>query len=394
MRFLRFLFPLFLGILIGIAGTLTTAKEFPRASLSGGETQVAFLGASSAGQELSPLRKSPATEAARKVGPSVVTISVTQLVSTSPFQTRFGDDFFDQFFRDFYAPWEFKREISNMGSGFIIHEDGYILTNEHVVANAQKVNVTLTDGRQFDANVVASDSNYDLALLKINGKNLPAAPIGDSDGIVVGEWAIAIGNPFGYLLNDSQPTVTAGIVSAVHRSIKPGGAAGIYKDMIQTNADINPGNSGGPLANGDGEVIGVNTFIFSGSGGSVGIGFAIPINVAKRVLDEFIKFGKVRPVWIGIHVWEISPYLASRFNITDREGLIVSSLERGSPADRAGLKIGDLIRKVDGEKTRTSEDAARSIFGKKIGDTLLFEIERDGKRKEIKLVLEEAPEQN
>jgi serine protease Do len=322
------------------------------------------------------------------VGPSVVSISVIQMryvrspVPADPF------GFFDR-----YLPGPVYRErVPSLGSGFIIDRAGVLLTNEHVVRNAEQVKVTLTDGRTFDAEVIGSDPNYDLAVLRIRGADLPIAPLGDSDDILVGEWAIAIGNPFGFLLNDYQPSVTAGVVSAYHRDIKPsGGQTGIYKDMIQTDAAINPGNSGGPLVNGHGEVIGINTFIFTESGGSLGIGFAIPINIAGRVVREILQYGAVRQVWTGIQVRPISPYIAAYYNITNARGLLVWELEEGSPADRAGVQVGDIIRKVNGEAVWTREQASRLIFGASVGDVITLAIERGGAPEEIKIRLEEHP---
>jgi len=218
--------------------------------------------------------------------------------------------------------------------------------------------------------------------------------MGDSDDLVVGEWAVAIGNPFGFLLNDPSPSVTAGVVSALKRDVKSesvGGSTGIYKDMIQTDAAINPGNSGGPLVNGKGEVIGVNTFIFTSGGGSLGMGFAIPVNVAKKVVREIIKYGAVRGVWIGISVQDITPYLAQQLGVSDTRGVIVVKLEDDSPADKAGVKVGDLIRKVQGERVQNSDDAARSIFGAGIGDILTLAIERDGRTWDARLKLVEVP---
>jgi serine protease Do len=221
--------------------------------------------------------------------------------------------------------------------------------------------------------------------------------MGNSDDLVVGEWAIAIGNPFGFLLNDPSPSVTAGVISALRRDVKSesvGGGTGIYKDMIQTDAAINPGNSGGPLVNGRGEVIGVNTFIFSRGGGSLGMGFAIPVNIAKKVVREIVKYGAVRGVWIGISVQDITPYLAQQLKVRDTRGVIVVKLEDGSPADKAGVKVGDIIRKVQGELVQNSDDAARSIFGAGIGDILSLTLERDGRTWDARLKLVEVPKDN
>ena len=207
---------------------------------------------------------------------------------------------------------------------------------------------------------------------------------------MIGEWALAIGNPFGFLLNDTQPTVTGGVISVTRRDINSGTAGeGIYKNMIQTDAAINPGNSGGPLVNASGEVIGVNTFIFTKSGGSEGIGFAIPIDAAKRVVDELIKYGRVRNVWIGVGTWDITPYLAGRLGTKDANGLYIASVEKGSPADKAGAKVGDIIRKVNGVAISDVNEAYRALFGANVGDTITLTVERDSKLVTLRLTLEE-----
>ncbi len=339
-------------------------------------------------------RRTAIVEAAQRVGPSVVTLSVVQTreVQTSP--VPLGSEFFEPFFRDMIPQYRYREQIPSMGSGFIISKDGYVLTNEHVVHGADKITVILSDGRSFVGRLVGSHPQYDLAIVKIDGKDLPVAPLGTSNDLLVGEWAIAIGNPFGFLLNDTQPTVTAGVISATRRDIKAQSqSTGIYKNMIQTDAAINPGNSGGPLVNARGEVIGVNTFIFTKSGGSEGIGFAIPIDATKRVVDEIIRYGKVRNVWIGVRTWEITPYVAERLGTTDRNGLYVAVIERGSPADKAGVKVGDIIRKVNGTPVRDSNEAYRVIFGASVGDTVSLTVERDGKLQTMKLLLEETPEE-
>ena len=336
-------------------------------------------------------RRTSIVAAAERVGPSVVTISVvqTRMVQSSPF----ASDFFEPFFRDMMPSYRYREQIPSMGSGFIISSKGYVLTNEHVVRGADKITVTLTDGRQLPASLVGSSSTYDLAVLRVNASRLQVAPLGDSEHLLVGEWAIAIGNPFGFLLNNTQPTVTAGVISATRRDIKAGTTSGgIYKNMIQTDAAINPGNSGGPLVNATGDVIGVNTFIFTKSGGSEGIGFAIPIDAVKRVVDEIIKYGRVRNVWIGVGTWDITPYLAERLGTKDRNGLYVASVEKGSPADKAGAKVGDIIRKVNGTAVSDVNEAYRALFGANVGDTITLTVERDGKMAPLRLTLEELQE--
>ncbi|HEY7728836.1 MAG TPA: trypsin-like peptidase domain-containing protein [Candidatus Eisenbacteria bacterium] len=382
------------GFLILVALVVGSSRLRPPPG-SGGGTLLAAAGPDTAAQpaDLHASRRTAIVEAAHRVGPSVVTLSVehTRLVQTSPIP--FGSEFFEPFFRDMIPQYRYKEVIPSMGSGFIVSKDGYILTNAHVVQEADKITVILPDGRNFPAHIIGVHPQYDLAVVKIDGRNLPVAPLGTSTDLMVGEWAIAIGNPFGYLLNDTQPTVTAGVVSATRRDIKSQSESGaIYKNMIQTDAAINPGNSGGPLVNARGDVIGVNTFIFTKSGGSEGIGFAIPIDVAKKIVEEVVRYGRIRNVWIGVRTWDLTPYLAERLGTSNRQGLYVASMERGSPADKAGVRVGDIIRRVNGTPVRDSDEAYRAIFGANVGDTITLTVERDGKELAIKLLLEEAPE--
>jgi serine protease Do len=262
------------------------------------------------------------------------------------------------------------------------------------VRDAEEIRVTLADGRELEGELIGADSAYDVAVIRVDGEELQSCPLGDSDDLVVGEWAIAIGNPFGFMLNDTQPTVTAGVISAVGRDIRATAQGGIYKRMIQTDAAINPGNSGGPLVNGRGDVIGINTFIFTQSGGSEGIGFAIPINTVRRVVDELVHYGHVRDIWIGISVQEITPYLAELLDISDRRGLVVMAIDLSSPADRAGVRVGDIVRAVGGKAVSQPAEAQRIIFGARVGDRLDLEIERDGERRQVEIVVELAPAEN
>jgi len=378
---------LLLGALI--LGASSLGPSAPRGDLR--PAPAVAQDASASSRDPSASRRTAIVAAAQRVGPSVVTISVvsTRTVQSSPF----SNEFFDPFFRDMIPSYRYREQIPSMGSGFIISSKGYVLTNEHVVHGAEKITVILADGRSFTGKVLGSHPQYDVAIVKIEGDRLPVAPLGTSNDLLIGEWAIAIGNPFGFLLNDTQPTVTAGVISATRRDIKAGSAGeGIYKNMIQTDAAINPGNSGGPLVNANGDVIGVNTFIFTKSGGSEGIGFAIPIDAVKRVVDELIRYGRVRNVWIGVGTWDITPYLAERLGTKDRNGLYVASVEKGSPADKAGAKVGDIIRRVNGTSIGDVNEAYRALFGANVGDTITLTVERDGKTSTLKLTLEELQE--
>lgn len=337
--------------------------------------------------EITNSRNNAIVQAAQKVSPAVVSITVTQvrIITTSPF---FSDPFFDEFFSEFFPKRQFREQIKGLGSGVIITEDGYILTNGHVVENATKIKITLTDGRQLDARVVDIDHSLDIALLKINGKDLPYASLGNSDDLMIGEWAIALGNPYGFLLEDTRPTVTVGVISALNRTVKAGRQEGrIYKDMIQTDAAINRGNSGGPLVNANGEVIGINTFIFSQAGGSEGIGFAIPINRIKKFVQEAQKISaakesepkvqKVRTA-LGITVTDINSYLVRKYQLFTNTGVLVIELESGKIGETMGIEVGDVILAINGESPANAQDFAR--LAAKSYQQLNILIDRSGER--------------
>ncbi|MGB8656255.1 MAG: trypsin-like peptidase domain-containing protein [Candidatus Zixiibacteriota bacterium] len=327
-------------------------------------------------------RRNAIVQAAQKAGPAVVSISVVQVrtVREQPFFSPFGDQFLDQFWGGFFRPREYKEKVYGIGSGFIINPEGYILTNAHVVAGADQLKVTLTTGDEYEGKVVGMDEASDLAVVKIEAKNLPSVVLGNSDDLIIGEWAIAIGNPFGYLLDDPNPTVTVGVISAVKRDIKrESGQVQIYRKMIQTDAAINPGNSGGPLVNAAGEVVGINTFIFTTSRGSEGIGFAIPVNRAKAILSDLIKHGGVTPTWIGVKVQEVNPVLAKSLNLQKALGVIVSDVEEESPAQKAGLKRKDVIIKVDNQGIRDLSDWEDLTYLARANQNLDIVFLRDGK---------------
>ncbi len=371
--------------------------------LMAGWLGAAFLGAGSGcGAESSPgaradaaqdpgiSRRTAIVNAAQRASPAVVSVNVitTRMVRADPFPSVFHDEFFDRFF----PPTQYRQRIPGLGSGVIVDAAGLVVTNEHVVHNADSITVALADGRQFRAELLGSSATYDLAVLRIAADKLPVAPLGDSDGLLVGEWAIAIGNPFGFLISDAQPSVTAGVVSATRRDIKSGVTeTGVYKNMIQTDAAINPGNSGGPLVNVEGEVIGINTFIFTQGGGSLGIGFAIPINLVRRVLGEIRTYGRVRAAWPGMQVQPVTAALAQRLGFSEAGGLVITRIEAGGPADRAGVHVGDRVRAVNGVAVQSVDDAQRGIYGASVGDKLTLDIEREGKPRKIELVLVEAP---
>ncbi len=336
-------------------------------------------------------RRTAIVSAAERVSPAVVTVSVrkVRLVSASSFPNT-QDEMFNRFLRQFAPQRVYREEFANMGSGVILQEDGYIITNGHVVDSAEEIEVVLGDGRRYSARSVATDPFYDLALLKIEGDDLPVAPLGKSDDLVIGEWAIAIGNPFGYMLNNTRPSVTAGVISALHRDIlQEEGVSGVYKDMIQTDAAINPGNSGGPLVNGNGEVIGINTFIFTRSGGSSGVSFATPIDAVRRMVDEVLTYGEIRRVWVGVRVVDITRRLKQLLGLPSRDGVIVSYVDSESPAEMAGVEMGDIIVAINGEDVHGVEQAQRALYGVQIGDELTFRILREGGAKDFTLIMVE-----
>lgn len=298
------------------------------------------------------------------------------------FREFFGDEFFDRFFRPRFPEGEYK--IQGLGSGLIVDgEKGYIITNNHVVEDADELKITLGDKREFDGKVVGTDPHTDIAVVKIDGKNLPSAKLGDSDTIRVGQWAIAIGSPFGL-----TQTVSVGIISATGRA-NVGVAA--YEDMIQTDAAINPGNSGGPLVNIKGEIIGINTAIFTRSGGYQGIGFAIPINMVKIVMKDLIEKGKVTRGWLGVVIQDIDPALAKSFNVTVTEGVLVSDVQENSPAKEAGFERGDIVIEYDGRPIRDVNHLRNTVAQTEVGKKVKVKVLRDGKEKELTVKIGEQP---
>ena len=322
---------------------------------------------------------------AARVAPAVVNIKVTSVAKTDFPDQLFGEDFpFPGFRMPFpQQPRQFKRQ--GTGSGFIIRKDGVILTNNHVVDNAQEITVTLTDKQQYKAKVLGRDPKTDLAVIKIEPKSsLPVATLGNSHALRVGDWVMAIGNPFG-LTN----TVTTGIVSAKGRTI----GAGPYDDFIQTDASINPGNSGGPLFTMAGEVVGINTAIFSQGGGNIGIGFAIPIDLAKNLIPELETKGSVTRGWLGVSVQPVTPELARSFGLKKEEGALVGEVMADGPAEKAGIKRGDVIVSYDGKKIDESSSLPSLVASTPVGKTVPVEVVRDGKTKTIDVTIRRLNDQ-
>ena len=316
-------------------------------------------------------RANAVTRAVQLTEPSVVSINVikTQIVrrSMNPFDNPFFG-FFD------YRPY--RREVQSIGSGIIYRSDGYILTNSHVVEGATQIKVILNDARQYDAQITGIDSVLDIAVLKIDEDNLPAARLGSSSDLMLGETTIAIGNPYAFLIKDSKPSVSVGVVSAVNRNFSHDTGGKIYQGMIQTDAAINPGNSGGPLINILGDVIGINSFIFSESGGSIGLGFAIPIDRSVRIANEIIKFGRRREIWFGFKIQDLNPMIASYLNLNDLNGVIVSVVDDNSPAAKAGLKRGDIIKRINQHVVNNTNNAEVAIAGISVGDDIAINVLR------------------
>lgn len=333
------------------------------------------------------------TELADKQGPSVVNISVTQVMqqNESPFAGMHDDEAFGELFRRFglpmpgvprgqMPPQEFKSQ--SLGSGFIISSDGYILTNAHVVNSADEVIVKLSDKREFKAKIIGADRRTDVALLKIDATGLPKVTVGDPNQLKVGEWVAAIGSPFGL-----ENTMTAGIVSAKGRALPQEN----FVPFIQTDVAINPGNSGGPLFNLKGEVVGINSQIYSRSGGSMGLSFSIPIDVAIDISNQLKAGGKIARGWLGIAIQEISKELADSFGMKNTNGALVAGVEKGSPADKSGLEAGDVILKFDGKTIAASSDLPRVVAAVKPGKTVSADLLRKGSVKAISITVGEAP---
>jgi serine protease Do len=321
-------------------------------------------------------RRTAITEAVARVAPTVVTVQ-TEVVdrSTDPFDVFNGTS---------------ERVLPGLGSGFIVRADGVIVTNAHVVAGANTISVAMRDGTTYPARLLGKDETNDLAVLKIEAKGLPVAPLGQSDDLIIGEWVIAIGNPYGFLLGNSEPSVTVGVISGTGRNLvaRSQGSA-MYVDMIQTDASINPGNSGGPLVNALGEIVGMNSSIYTPSGGSIGLGFAIPVNRVKHVTEDLLAHGTVRRPWIGLKP-EISQGQAQREVL--RAGVIVGAVVPGSPADRAGIRRGDVLIRSRSRVIRNAFDWEAELLDLRVGDVVPLVIKRAGREMQMNVTIADLPE--
>ncbi len=381
-----------LGLLIGIglaAGFFYLTPVSVNALLND-ESQTQFAVDNNLQQinrQISNSRHNAITTAIKEVSPAVVGINVIHMreyVYRSPFYN-------DPFFRHFFPDQVLKEKVENLGSGFIVSPDGYVLTNDHVVHGADQVVVTLTNGNKYDAEIVGFDYESDVALLKIDGKNLPFIRLGNSDDVIIGEWAIAVGNPFGLFSIHDQPTVTVGVVSATDRDFNRNQDGRIYTDMIQTDAAINRGNSGGPLVNSIGELIGMNTMIFTESGGSIGLGFAIPANRLKTAFNELKDRGEIdRDFSIGLQIQNVNRLVAMSLRLPELRGVVITDVLQGSSAEKGGLEPTDVIYGVNGQKINNGRDLEQIVrnLDLRVGDELKFDIFRDGKILDVTITLE------
>ena len=341
---------------------------------------------------------------ANTTGKAVVSISIEHTAKFGGarrfyFNQPFGgspseEDPFRKFFDDFFGEMP-EREYKQMGlgSGVIIDPEGYILTNQHVVEGADKITVKLPDGRDFKGEIKGQDPRSDLAVIKINARNLPVASLGESDNLKIGQWVVAIGNPFGFALTNPEPTVTVGVISALHRSLgRALSSDRDYNDLIQTDAAINPGNSGGPLVNLKGEIVGMNVAIFSTTGGYQGVGFAIPINNAKRIISRLIEGKKILYGWLGVSAQDLTEDLAKHFGLLDKNGVLVGQVFEGSPAQKSGVKDGDIIKQFDGKTINNAKELVGVVGQTEVGRKVKVLIIRDKKELALEVEVGERPQ--
>ncbi len=328
------------------------------------------------------------TETVKKVSPAVVGINVTEI---RQYRDPFGSFFDDPFFKQFFNNRSYSQKVKGLGSGFIISPDGYIVTNDHVAGNATEITVTMTNGKHYKASVVGSDPVTDICLLKVDASDLPYEVLGNSDDVMIGEWVIALGNPFGLFEINDKPTVTVGVISSTGMNLEPINNR-YYVNMLQTDAAINGGNSGGPLVNSEGQVIGMNTLIFTGgngSQGSIGLGFAIPIDKIKRIISELKQNGKIdRDFDPGMRIQTIDEQIANYYNLDETRGVIVTQVLPGSPAKKAGIEVGDIITLVENYRINDDQTIIGVFQEFRKGQTISLKIIRDNKPMTVQMKLE------
>ncbi len=385
----KFILYYLVGLAIGIGFVAMWWWTFP-ANIQAGrgdQSDTELVDAHQLNQQLGTSRQNAITRAVKRISPAVVGINV---ISVREYRTR--DPFFnDPFFRSLFPPRVYRQKVENLGSGFIVSPDGYILTNEHVIHSATEIVVTMPGGEKHNADIVGYDFDSDIAMLKIDAKDLTYIRFGNSDDVIIGEWAIAIGNPFGLFSVNAQPTVTVGVVSAVDRDFDRNNEGRLYQNMIQTDASINRGNSGGPLVNSLGELIGMNAIIFTESGGSIGLGFAIPSSTLKEVVDALRSRGSIdRDFWIGLEIQNVNRLIAVSLRLPEIRGVVITEIEAGSPAANGGLEVPDVILSINGQQVNDSNSAQNILRNSdlRVGDKLKFSIVRDGENKDVMVTLE------
>jgi serine protease Do len=375
-------------VIIGYVFISDSGKEIIPAESNTREQLLLAAYKNNLNDDISNTRRNIITKTVELVSPAVVGINVIEIRQVrDPFSYFFDDPFFRQFFGDRRSN---SRRVQGLGSGFIISPDGYIITNDHVAGNASEITVTLTDGSHHAATIIGSDPTSDICLIKIEGNDFPYIDLGNSNDIIIGEWVIALGNPFGLFDLNDKPTVTVGVVSALGMNLEPINNR-FYLNMIQTDAAINGGNSGGPLVNSLGEVIGMNTLIFTAGGaqGNIGLGFAIPINKVKKIISELKEKGTIdRDFQIGIRIQTIDEGIARYYNLPSSRGVIVTRITPGTPAERSDIRVGDIITEVEGYKIN-NENTLYGVFQEFRADqTISLKIIRDNKELSVKMKLE------
>lgn len=390
-KLFRPLLTIIVGVMLGIFLYQQFNPQARQDSKAGDTSFVSEVRAEEAGEQIYSGRKNAITAAVAKVTPAVISVNVTKVnkyIQRSPFGQ---DPYLRQFFPELFSDRVIEQPFQSVGSGFIISEDGYVLTNEHVIGSSEEIIVATGNGTEYKAELIGKDRVSDIALLKLDQTGLPFISLGNSDDMFIGEWAIALGNPFGLFLNNS-PTVTVGVISAVNRDFSPIEGR-VYEDMLQTDAAINAGNSGGPLCNANGKVVGMNTFIYTGNqkGGSVGVGFAIPSNHIRQIVEKLKMRGKGdSDIWIGLYGTDINPYLARLIGYRSTRGVLIKRLDKNSPAEKAGLALGDVLLSLNGIEIQNTRQAGNVIqtMDLLVGDRLKTQVWRNSELIENTIILE------